>query len=56
MKNKNYKHTIIFLFGWITTVVGGTAANYTHKKQMLELEKEKLMLQIELHKIDLNKN
>ena len=56
MKNKHYKYTLIFLFGWVTAVIGSAAVDYTHKKQILELEKEKLMLQIELHKIDLQKD
>lgn len=55
-KKQTLQYALIFLFGWITAVIGSAAVDYTHKKQMLELEKEKLMLQIELHKIDLQKD
>lgn len=44
---------LYFFLGWMAAVVGSAAVDYTHKKEMLKLEKEKIRLQIKLHKIEL---
>ncbi len=54
MKRKTYKLMIYFILGWFAAVVGSAAVDYSHKKEMLKLEKEVLRLKIKLHEKDLN--